>query len=65
MDHDLIIIVMQNSFFTGLYGIDSYVIHLLVLFEHQYHVHNLDINVICLFILFKHECCMPICVVYV
>jgi len=32
--HDLAIIIMQNSLFIGLYGIDTNVIHLLILFEH-------------------------------
>jgi hypothetical protein len=39
MGHDLTIIVMKNLFFIGLYGIDTYVIHLCVLFEHQRCVH--------------------------
>jgi hypothetical protein len=43
---------------------DMNVIHLLVLFEHQCHVHCLDTKVICLFILFKHECCMSIRFIY-
>jgi hypothetical protein len=34
------------------------------LFEHWYHVHCFNTNIICLFILFKHECCMSIRVVY-
>jgi hypothetical protein len=34
MDHDLTIIVMRNLIFIGLYGRDTYVIHLCVLFEH-------------------------------
>jgi len=51
-------------FFISLYGIDTNVIHLLVLFEHQCRAHCWDTNVICLFILFKHECYMSIYVVY-
>jgi hypothetical protein len=39
-------------------------IHLFVLFEHQYHVHCLDMNVICLFVLFRHECCVFVCIVH-
>jgi hypothetical protein len=34
MGHNLVIIVMQNLLSIGLYGIDTNVIHLLVLFEH-------------------------------
>jgi hypothetical protein len=45
MRHNLAIIVMQNLFFIGLYIIDTYVIHLFVLFEHQCHVHYLYTNV--------------------
>jgi len=55
MGHDLTIIVIQNQFFIGLYGIDMNVIHLFVLFEHQCHVHYLNTNVVCLFMLFTHE----------
>jgi hypothetical protein len=44
--------------------IDMDVIHLLGLFEHWYHAHYLDMNVICLFALFTHKCCMSIHVVY-
>jgi hypothetical protein len=55
---------VRNVFFIGSYGINIDVIHLLVLFEHWYHVHCLDTNVICLFISFKHGCCMSICFVY-
>jgi hypothetical protein len=51
---------MRNLFFIGLDGIEIDVIHLFILFEHQYHVHYLDTNVICLFILFRHRCCMSI-----
>jgi hypothetical protein len=40
-------------------------IHLRVLFEYRCHVHCLDMNVMCLFVLFKDECCMSICVVYI
>jgi len=64
MGHDLAIIVVWNLLFIGSYGINTNVIHLLVLFKHWYHAHCLDTNVICLFILFKHGCCMFICVVY-
>jgi hypothetical protein len=64
MGHNLAIIIAQNLFFIGLYGIDTDVIHLLVLFEHQCRVHCLDTNVICLFVLFQYICCMSICVVY-
>ncbi len=34
MGHNLAIIVVQNFLFIGLYGIDTNVIHLLILFEH-------------------------------
>jgi hypothetical protein len=64
MGHDLAIIVMQNLLSIGLYGINTNIIHLLLLFEHQCRVHYLDTNVICLFVLFKHRCFMSICVVY-
>jgi hypothetical protein len=64
MGHDLTIIVVQNLFFIGSYGIETYVIHLLVLFEHQCRVHCLDTNVICMFVLFGHNFCMSICVIY-
>ncbi len=65
MGHNLIIIVVvQNLLFIGLYGINTYVSHLLVLFEHQCCAHDLNMNVICLFILFRHKCCMSIHVVY-
>jgi hypothetical protein len=68
MGHDLIIIVMQNLHFMGLYGIYTDVIHLFVLFEHQDVVHCLNTNVICMFVflvtnvvclfmLFTHESC--------
>jgi hypothetical protein len=57
MGHDLAIIIMRIFFFIVSYGIDTDVIHLLVLFEHQYHVHCLDTYVICLFVLFTHESC--------
>jgi len=50
MGHDLAIIVMRNLLFIGWYGINTDVIHLLVLFEHSYPVHRLNINVICLFV---------------
>jgi hypothetical protein len=66
MGHDLAIIVVQNLFFIGSYGIEIDVIHLLILFEHQCCVHYLntnvicmfyclDTNVVCLFVLFTHE----------
>ncbi len=64
MDHNLAIIVVRNLLFIGLYGININVIHLLVLFEHRYHAHCLDTNVICISILFKHWCCMYVHVVY-
>jgi hypothetical protein len=64
MGHNLIIIVVRNLFFISLYGIDTYVIHLLVLFEHRCCVHYLDTNVICLFVLFRHKCCVSIRIVY-
>jgi hypothetical protein len=64
MGHDLAIIVVQNLFFIGSYGTNMDVIHLLMLFEHKYHVHYLNTNVICLFVSFKHGCYMFIDVVY-
>jgi hypothetical protein len=64
MGHDLAIIVMQNLYFIGWYRIKMDVIHLLVLFEYWYHAHDLNTNVICLFVSFKHRCYMSICVVY-
>jgi hypothetical protein len=64
MDHNLAIIVLWNLLFKGLYKINMDVIHLLVLFEHWYHAHCLDTNVICLFISFKHGWYMCMCVVY-
>jgi len=64
MGHNFAIIVVRNFLFIGSYGINTYVIHLLVLFDHQYHVHCLDTNVIYLFILFRHRCYKFICVVY-
>jgi len=64
MGHDLIVIVVRNLFIIGLHEINTNVIHLL--FEHRCYVHCLNTNVICLWIiLFKHKCCMSICVVYV
>jgi hypothetical protein len=33
------------------------VIHLFVLFEHRCHVHYLNTNIVCLFMLFTHEQC--------
>jgi hypothetical protein len=65
MGHDLAILIVQNLLFIGLYGIDTNVIHLLVLFEHWCRVHCLDTNVMCLFILFRYRCCMSIHVVYI
>jgi hypothetical protein len=64
MGHNLTIIIVQNLPFIGSYGIDIDVIHLLVLFEHQCRVHCLNMNVICLFVLIRHGCCMFIRVVY-
>jgi hypothetical protein len=64
MGHDLTITIMRNLVFLGLYGINTNVIHLLVLFEHIYHAHCLDTNVIYLFVSFKHGCCMSFHVVY-
>jgi len=64
MGHDLAIIVVQNLLFIVLYGIDTNVIHLIVLFEHQCRVHCLNTNDICMFILFRHGCCMYIHIVY-
>jgi hypothetical protein len=65
MGHNLTIIVVQNLLFIGSNVIDTYVIHLLILFKHQCHVHCLNMNVISLFILFKHGCCMSIHIVYI
>jgi hypothetical protein len=64
MGRDLARIVVRNLFFIGLYGIDMDFIHLFVLFEHRCHVHCLNTNVICLFVLFKLECCVSIHIVY-
>jgi len=65
MGHDLVIIIMQNLFFIGSYGIDMDVIHLLIILEHRYHVHLFRHEChICLFVLFKHKCYMSIYVVY-
>ncbi len=64
MGHDLAIIVVWNLLFIGSYKINMDVIHLLVLFEHWYHAHCLDTNVICLFVSFKHGWYMSMCVVY-
>ncbi len=50
MGHNLIIIVVQNLFFKGSDGVNTYVIHLFVLFEHRYHVHCLNITITCLFV---------------
>jgi hypothetical protein len=64
LGHDLTIIVLQNLLFIGSYGINMDVIHLFVLSKHWYHVHCLNTNAICLFVSFKHGCCMSIHVVY-
>jgi len=64
MGHNLTIIIMWNLFFINPYGINIDVIHLLVLFKYWCRVHCLDMNVICLFVLFKHEYCVSICIVY-
>jgi hypothetical protein len=59
----LSIIVVQNLFFIGSYGVNMNVIHLFALFEHWYCVHCLDtyfnaylyclnMDVVCLFMLF-------------
>jgi hypothetical protein len=64
MGHDLTIIILRNLFFISLYGINTNVNHLFVLFEHQLCAHCLNTNVKCLFILFRHECCMSIHIVY-
>jgi hypothetical protein len=64
MGHNLAIVVVGNLHFIRSYEINTNVIHLLVLFEYQCHVHCLDMNVICLFVLIKHGCYMSICVVY-
>jgi hypothetical protein len=53
-----------KSVFHRFIRIDMDVIHLLRLFEHWYHVHYLDMNVICLFVSFTHKCSMFIHVVY-
>ncbi len=63
--HNLIIIVVWNLLFIGSYGIYTDVIHVLVLFEHQCFVYCLNMNIICLFILFEHKYCMSIHVVYI
>jgi hypothetical protein len=60
MGRNLAIIVVRNVFFISSYEIDTNVIHLFELFEHQCHMHCLYMNVICLFILFKQGCCMSI-----
>jgi hypothetical protein len=51
-------------FFIDLYRINTNVIHLLILFEHQCCVHCFNMDVIYLFILFKHKCYMYIRVFY-
>jgi hypothetical protein len=53
-----------NLLFIGSYGINTDVIHLLALFEHQCCEHCLDTNLICMFVLFRHECCVSIHIVY-
>jgi len=66
MVHDLAIIVVGNLLFIGSYGINMDVIHLLVLFKHQYCVqfldtnvirlmYHLNMNVVCLFMLFTKK----------
>jgi hypothetical protein len=42
----------------------KFVFHRFIWDRHGCHAHCLDTNVICLFVLFKHECCMFIHVVY-
>jgi hypothetical protein len=64
MGHNLTIIVVRNLFFIDSCGINTNVIHLLVLFEHQFHVYCLNTNVISMFVLFRHRCYMSIHVVY-
>jgi len=64
MGQNLVVIVMRNLFFISLYEINTYVNHLFVMFEHRFRVHYLNMNVIYLFILFKHGCCVSIHVVY-
>jgi hypothetical protein len=44
--HDFAIIVVWTLLFIGSYGIDTNVIHLFILFEHQCCVHCLDMNVV-------------------
>jgi hypothetical protein len=56
MGHDLEIIVVWNLFFIGLYGLNIDVIHLFVLFKPWCHAHCLNMNVMCLFIWFRHIC---------
>jgi hypothetical protein len=55
---------MQNLFFISSYGIDTDVIHLLVMFEHRCLAHYLDTIVICLFKLFRHKCYLSIRIIY-
>jgi hypothetical protein len=64
MGHNLVIIVVWNVFCISLYGINSDVIHLLVLFEDRCHAHCLNTNVICLFVLFRQESCVFIHIIY-
>jgi len=65
MGQALAIIVVWNLLFIGSFRLDMDATHLIVLFEHPCHVHCLDMNVICLFILFNDECCVSICIVYI
>jgi hypothetical protein len=55
---------VRNLLFIGSYGINTNVIQLLMLFKHWYHMHCLNMNVICLIVSFNHGCCISICVVY-
>jgi len=65
MGHNLIIIVMQKKNFEGFYGIDTDIIHQFVLFEHQCHVHCLNISIICLFVLFVLLLYVYLCYLYI
>jgi hypothetical protein len=65
MGHDLAIIVMWNLLFISLYEINTNVIYVLVLFEHQCCIHCLNTNIICMFILFILKCCVSIHIVYI
>jgi hypothetical protein len=51
-------------FFISLYGINTIIIHLLILFEHRCHVFYLNMNVICMFVLFRYGYYVFICVIY-